>query len=141
MKIVLIILSQILILAAVQAQEPRLLLIPVETTVKPHSKISFDVYVCNIGPRRAKVPSLEFISTISSSKKLSGKNSPAPVEIQGKTSTSAPANHFLTPNSVEWKRITPDIYAQPGDLLEVYVQIGPPPHLRSNSVLLVCPAE
>lgn len=138
MKIAITILSLALALAAAHADEARLLLIPVETAIKPRSKISFDVYLCNVGRRAVKVPSLDFISTISWSTKLTGKSSPAPVELQGKTSTSSPAKHILPPNSVEWKRITPNISAEPGDLVEVYVQIGPPPHLRSNSVLLFC---
>jgi hypothetical protein len=133
MKTSIAILSLILVAVVVRAEKPRFLLVPLETSIKPGSKATFDVYVWNDSRRPVSVPSLDFISTVTSS-----KNS-GTAEVAGKTSTSTPDEHSLSPNSVEWKRITSDIKAQPGDLIEVYVQIGSPPRLRSNSVLLFCP--
>jgi hypothetical protein len=88
--------TAIIVLAVVllpaKGEQPRLLLVPTETSVKPGSKATLDLYVWNSSPRPVSVPSLDFISTIISSKRTGA------VEIAGKTSTSAPAEHSLPPN-------------------------------------------
>jgi hypothetical protein len=119
------------------ADDARLLLVPVETSLKPHEKPIADVYIWNTSHHSIKVASLDFITTVSSTRNPTGATAQGAVELQGKTTTSGPT-HKLSANAIETKRVKLDVSAEPGDLLEVYVQIGTPPYLRSNSVLLLC---
>jgi hypothetical protein len=56
-------------------------------------------------------------------------------------STGPLAQHDLQQNSMLEKRITIDIDAQPGDLVNVYVKLEDGERLRNNSVLLFCPVN
>jgi hypothetical protein len=141
MKAAIAVLSLGIPLVTAHAQEPRLLLVPVKTSLKPHSKTSFDVYLLNTTNRPVRAATLDSISISYSWSDVTGKTERAGAASDTKVITSQPAPRLLTSNHVEWKRIEADISAQPGDLVEVHVQIGPPPHLRSNSVLLFCPTK
>jgi hypothetical protein len=125
---------------AVHAEQPRLLLVPVETSIKPHSKVSLDVYLCNTSRAAVNAPSLQLISVVYS---WSNVNDPshAGAASETKVTTSEPMPHILSANAVESKRIDASISVEPGDLVKVYVHIGPPPHLRSNAILMFCPTK
>lgn len=119
---------------------PRLLLVPIQTSIKPHGSVECDVYLYNEGKKDAMVPSFETISKVYVLRDLSGTRLP-----RGDSSslviTHSSGEHSLKPGKVERTKITIEIAAEPGDLAEVYVEIGKGPMMRSNSVLLFCPIE
>jgi hypothetical protein len=141
MKVAIAVLSLAIPFATGHTQEPRLLLVPVTTLLKPHSKTSFDVYLLNTTDRPVRAATLDSISVVYSWSDVTGKTERAGAASDTKVITSQPAPRVLASNHVEWRRINADVSAQSGDLVEVHVQIGPPPHLRSNSVLLFCPTK
>jgi|ERR1043166_5110985 hypothetical protein len=118
--------------AAHGADPVRLLLIPPTTSVKAHGKIVLDVYIWNSTQETQHVPSLDLISTVAS-----WKNSGA-AEASSKITTHNPPDEVLAPNSVKYVQVNTNLSVDHGDLVEMYVEIGSPPRLRSNSVLLYC---
>jgi hypothetical protein len=121
-----------------QAGPTRLLLIPVETSLKPRADVQFDLYLWNNSARPTKVPSLKLLSTTYVLRDISGKRLP-----RFKSSTQSASHplseHLLQPNTAERTRIRIDIPAERGDLVEVYAEISGSSALRSNVVLLFCP--
>lgn len=133
----------ILILASTShhalAEADRLLLIAAETAIRPGANISLDVYLYNSASRPKKVPSLDLASASYLLDDVTGARSG---RAGGTTeiSTEPPAEHVLQPNGIERRRITLKIPAEPGDMVTIYVTLGRTTRLRSNSVLLYCPA-
>ena len=123
-----------------QAAPTQLLLIPVETSIKPRATVRFDLYLWNNSGRPTKVQSLQLLSTTYVLRDITGTRLP-----RFKSSTQS-ASHplserLLQPNSAEQTRIRIDIPAERGDLVEVYAEIGGGASaLRSNTVLLFCPS-
>jgi hypothetical protein len=115
-----------------------MLLIPVETVIKPGATVNFDLYVWNDSNKPANVPSLELTSATYLLRDISGARSPKGGGISQTTDHSLPLQ-VLKPNSVVQKKIAIEIPAQAGDLVEVYVGMASPSNLRSNSVQLFCP--
>jgi hypothetical protein len=119
---------------------PRLLLVPIQTSIKPNGSVECDLYLYNEGKKTTMVPSFEAISKVYVLRDPSGRRLP-----RGDSSslvvTHSAGEHGLKPGKVEQTKITIDIAAEPGDVAEVFVEIGKGPTLRSNSVLLICPME
>lgn len=126
-----------------RAGNPSLLLVAHETTIRPESKLIFDVYLCNTGPKAVKAPPLQLITTSVSIRNTKDIDSPAAgsVENEGETRFNPAGDHLLPANTVETRRIERKISARPGDMVEVYVTVGKEHLLKSNSVLLLCPPE
>ena len=127
-------------LAAARAQSPRLLLIPLETSIKKHATVAFDVFVYNDSAKPAKIPPIELFSAVYSVRDTKTNTLPR-AETSAKIQSHPPSPHTLRSKGVEHKRIEMEIPAEPGELVEVYIEIGRDSVLRSNSVLLYCPIE
>jgi hypothetical protein len=122
------------------AETPRLLLVPVHNSIKPNGYVECDLYLYNDSKRATMVPSLETVSKVYVLHDPTGTRLP-----RGDSSslvlTHSAGEHRLKAGKVEHTKITIQLSAEVGDLAEVYVEIGKGPMLRSNSVLLFCPAE
>lgn len=119
-------------------QATRLLLVPVEASIKPRANVRLDVYLCNDSPRPIKIPSLKLLSTNYVLRDITGARLPRFKSLT--PSASHPlSEQVLQANSVKRTRIRMDIPAERGDLVEVYVEIAGSSALRSNPVLLFCP--
>jgi hypothetical protein len=127
-------------LEATCSEPLRLLLVPLETSIKPRAKVDFDVYVCNSSGQQVKVPSLESLAAFYELNDVTGKRLGRSGG-QAQISTGPLAQHDLQQNGVLEKRIAIDIEAEPGDLVNVYLKLENGERLRSNSVLLFCPAN
>lgn len=130
-----------LIALAVQSTQGttlRLLLVPTQSVVKPHAKVTFDMYLCNENSKPATAPTFQTVAKDYVLRDIAGKRLP-----RGHSSSLVfdhPAgDQVLQPNSIQRKRIEMAIPAEPGDLVEVHVEIGIRSVLRSNSVFLFCP--
>lgn len=121
-------------------ETPRLLLVPVQTSIKPHGSIECDLYLYNDGKKATMIPSFESLSKVYVLRDPTGTRLPRG-DSSSLVTTHASGEHSLKPGKVERTKITIEIAAEPGDLAEVYVEIGKGPMLRSNSVLLYCPVE
>ena len=121
-------------------ETPRLLLVPVQTSIKPHGSVECDLYLYNESKRATMVPSFESISKVYVLRDPTGARLPRG-DSSSLVTTHSSGEHSLKPGKVERTRITIEISAEPGDLAEIYVEIGKGPILRSNSVLLFCPVE
>ena len=119
------------------AEPLRLLLIPLETSIRPGANVRFDVCLWNNGSQPRKIPSLKLLSTTYILRDIKGTRLP-----RYKSSTQS-ASHplserLLQPNAVERMSIRIDIPAERGDLVEIYAEVGGASALRSNTVLLFC---
>jgi|SRR6267154_2460118 len=124
--------------AHLHAEGLRLLLVPTGSSITPKSQVTLDVYVYNESDKPAKTPTLENISTVCVLRDVNGVRAPR-TESSAEMKFHSGPEHTLKPHRVERKTIKVDIPAEPGDLVEVYVEIGTPSSLRSNSILLSCP--
>jgi hypothetical protein len=130
-------------LAAVAAQsaladDARLLLVSSQTTIKSHQTISLELVLYNPKSKPVQAPVLEEYSIVSITEDVTGK-----LTTGGGTQTKMfdvllPLQ-TLAPRSIQHKTIQAEINARPGELVDVYVEIGWGRRLRSNSVLLFCP--
>ena len=127
-------------LAAARAQSPRLLLVPLETSIKKHATVAFDVFVYNDSAKPAKIPPIELFSAVYSVRDTKTNTLPR-AESSAKTASHPPPPHTLGSKAVEHRRVEMEVPAEPGELVEVYIEIGRDSVLRSNSVLLYCPIE
>ena len=125
---------------AARADSPHLLLIPLETSVKKRATVAFDVFVYNDSAKPAKIPPIELFSAVYSVRDTKTNTLPR-VETSAKTASHAPQPHTLRSKALEHRRIEMEIPVEPGELVEVYIEIGRGSVLRSNSVLLYCPIE
>lgn len=132
MRIKLTLTALLLTLGVTSADPVRLFLIPRSTLVEAHAEIVLDAYIWNSSQQVQHVPSLDLISTVAS-----WKNSGA-AESSGKTTTHNPPDEILPANGVKHMEVKTNLSAETGDLIEVYVEVGAPSQLRSNSVLLYC---
>jgi hypothetical protein len=123
------------------AETARLFLVPRETTIKPRQRVTLEIYLYNASSQTITAPSLEHVTSTFWSRKLSDRTSDGSFTLHHETSTHPPPPQSLSPNSIQHKTIDFETDAQPGDLLEVSVEIGEKFKLRSNSVLLFCPIE
>jgi hypothetical protein len=119
---------------------PILLLVPTQTFITPNARVECEVYLYNDSKKAVMVPSFETISKVYGLRDMKGIRLP-----RGASSTSIashpPGEHSLGPGRVERTRIIVEIPAASGDLVDLYIEIGSKSVLRSNSVLLFCPAE
>jgi len=127
-------------ITAARAQSPRLLLIPLETSIKKGATVTFDVFVYNDNAEAAKIPPIELFSAVYSLRDTTANALPR-VESSAKIASHPPQPHTLPSKRVEHRTIQMEIPARPGELVEVYIEIGRESVLRSNSVLLYCPIE
>ncbi len=150
MKAFIIIALTIFIAQTALAREPHLLLVQTQTSVRPHTvsskrsterhpNLTFDVYLYNGSGRPVSAPTLEFFSTVAWVSNSMDRRSGF-LGGEDEMSNGGLLDHLLPANSVEHRRIKVELPAQPGDLLEVHIEIG---HfrnrIRSNTVLLFCP--
>jgi len=126
-------------ITAAPVQSPRLLLIPLETSIKKGATVAFDVFVYNGNVKAAKIPPIELFSAVYSLRDTAANTSR--VENSAKIASHPPQPHTLPSKGVEHRTIQMEIPARPGELVEVYIEIGRESVLRSNSVLLDCPIE
>jgi hypothetical protein len=119
--------------------KPRLVLVAERTWIRPNSKVTLDLYLCNVASHEAKAPGFSEVSTFWTATNVSTKRVIGGANVE--TITHSGGERVLGPNSVAWKRVTIDIPSEPGNIIDVYVKIGYPRELRSNSVLLFCPPE
>ena len=141
MKIATILMLLELISLVARADNPSLLLVVDQTTIKPNSKVIFQVYLCNTSSKAVRVPSLDLITISSWARKVKDIASPTSgsAAAEREMSTNPPVDHILAGNALETRRLERRISAQPGDLVEVCALAGQKQALRSNSVLLFCP--
>jgi hypothetical protein len=130
----------LLVIGSARAQSIRLLLIPVEATIEAHAAATFDVFVYNDSETLVNIPSLELFSAVYSFRDRAN-DAILRVENLANIATHAPPPHSLAPKSVEQRRIRLEIPANPGELVQVYVEIGRESVMRSNTVLLGCPVD
>lgn len=123
-----------------RAQSPRVILVPLETAVKTRATVSFDVFVYNDSPKPVKIPPIELFSAVYSLRGTSGNTLPR-VETSAKIASHPPQPHTLGSKAGEHRTIKMEIPAEPGELVEVYIEIGRETVLRSNTVLLYCSLE
>jgi hypothetical protein len=111
--------------------QPKVLLVPVDTSIRPHARLTFDLYICNTGKTSVRVPSLDIISVFSETR------SGADGLVDAGTVTHPSPPHLLKGNAVESKRIVAKVLAVPGQLITVHAEIGDPTfRLQSNEVLI-----
>jgi hypothetical protein len=122
------------------AESLRLLLVPLETSIKPRAKVNFDVYVYNSSGQQVKVPSLESLAAFYELNDVTGTRLGRSGG-QAQISTGPVAQQTLQQNGMLEKRIAIDIDAERGDLVNVYIKLQNGERLRSNSVLLFCPVK
>jgi hypothetical protein len=125
-------------LAHLHGEGLQLLLVPVNTSITPNSQLTVDVYIYNDSDKPAKAPTLENISTVCVLRDVNGVRAPR-TESSAEMKFHSGPEHTLKPHRAERKTIKVDIPAEPGDLVEMYVEIGTPSSLRSKSILLSCP--
>jgi hypothetical protein len=142
MKIAMAIGVLVLTSLVASADNPSLLLVARQTTIKRDSTAIFDVYLCNTGAAPVTVPSLRLITISAWTRNVKDITSPTAgsAATDGETSTNPPLDHALAAHAVEARRLEKRISAQPGDVVEVSAILGQHQKLRSNSVLLFCPA-
>ena len=122
------------------AEPLRLLLVPVETSIKRQASVTFDVYLVNTDLRAQPAPSLELLFGTYDLDDVKGARLPRGGD-WGETTTVPPSPHVLQPNAIEHRQIRMDIPAEPGDLVKVFVEIRGRVGLRSNFALLFCRAK
>jgi hypothetical protein len=139
-KMLLTIAALVMLALPLRADGPSLVLAVHQTTIKPDSKVIFDVYICNTSSAPVKVPALQLITTSFWTRNMKDIASPTAgsVENEGEMRFNPPGDHLLPANTVETRRIERKISARPGDVVEVSVTVGQKKQLRSNSVLLFC---
>jgi hypothetical protein len=112
-------------------QQLKVLLVPLDTSIRPHARLTFDLYIYNTGKTPVRVPSLDIISVFSETR--SGVDGLA----DARTVTHPSPPHLLKGNAVESKRIVAEVLTVPAQLITVHAEIGDPTfRLRSNEVLL-----
>lgn len=138
--LVLAVVASIFQAAQTRAQDKsvRLLLVPVETTIKSRSVVSFDVYLYNPTNHAKKIASLNRISGFYRLQDITGARQ-ARDEAWSQIVADPPPDHMLQPNSTEHTRISINIPSEPGDLVEIHLEVDRKSLVRSNSVLLFCP--
>ena len=142
-KVLLTIAALTMLALPLRADVPSLVLVAHQTTIKPDSKVTFDVYLCNTSSAPVKAPSLQLITTSFWTRNMKDIASPGAgsAENEGEMRFNPPGDHFLPANTVEARRLERKISARPGDVVEVSVTVGQKKELRSNSVLLLCPTK
>ncbi len=120
--------------------QPRLLLIPMETAVAPQANVTFDVVAINDSKESVNIRSLESFRGVYSIRDTTGKRQHR-VSGFARTATHSSKERKLLPGAFEQQKIRLDVPAEPGDVVQVYIKIGSDPGMRSNSLLLYCPAE
>lgn len=125
--------------AHLRAEGLRLLLVPIGTSVAPGAQVTVDIYIYNDSDKPAKAPTLENISTVSVLRDINGVRAPR-TESSAEMKFHSDSERTLKPHQGERKTIKVDIPAELGDLAEIYVEVGTPSALRSNSILLYCEA-
>lgn len=122
------------------AQSLHLILVPQQTTVSKDTPSKFDLYLFNDGTKAAKVPSLEEFTATYILRRQTGEEEPA-VTTSGRIFSHPLKGHTLEAKHVDHAVVEMSFEAKVGDLVELQIEIGEKPTLKSNSVLLYCPIE
>lgn len=126
---------------AAQPEGLRLVLAPAEeVAIKPRATVALDAYLYNPGPAAVHAPPLASLSATYTLNDVTGVRSTR-AGASGEISTAPVKNDLLQPGSLERRRINIEIPAESGDLVRVHVELGKNRALRSNSVLMFCPAK
>lgn len=118
------------------ANDARLILVSPETTIKPRQQVFLELYLYNPKSKPVQAPVLEEYSIVSATEDATGKLTSGG-GTQSKAFDILLPLQSLAPKSIQHKTIQGDINARPGELVEVYVEIGWGRRLRSNSILLL----
>jgi hypothetical protein len=121
--------------AKLLANDAQLILVSPETSIKPRQQVVLELYLYNPKSKPVRASVLEEYSIVSATEDMTGKLTPG-----GGTQTRAfdvllPLQ-TLAPKSIQHKTIQAEINTRPGELVQVYVEIGWDRRLRSNSILL-----
>jgi hypothetical protein len=137
MKIIAIALLLACFVGEVLGDEPRLLLVPREGSIKPSRDVKFDIYLCNQTKQAQVVPPLTIISTNYALQDITGKRS---FRLRSSTVRALHdlTGHTLQSNSFDHTSVMLDVSAEAGDLVEIYIEIKGKRILRSNTVQLFC---
>ena len=119
---------------------PRFLLVPSQLFMSPNGSVECDLYLYNDSKKTMTVPSFETISKVYDLQDVHGVRLPRGASTTQITS-HLPREHSLRSGGVEHAKITIEIPAEAGDVVEVYVEIGSDTVLRSNAILLLCRVE
>lgn len=140
MKIIATVLLLMCLVGAVLGDEPRLLLVPREASIKPGRNVKFDVYLCNQTNQPRIVPPLTLISTNYVLRDVTGVRLPR-FRSSTERALHALAGHILQPNAFDHAMVMLDVFAEPGDLAEIYIEVKGTRILRSNTVQMFCPPK
>ena len=139
MKWLMTIISLVMVMTA-SGQSLHLILVPQQTTVLPDRPSKFDIYLFNDGTKAAKVPSLEEFTATYILRRQTGEEDPA-VTTSGRIFSHPLKGHTLEANRVDHAVVEMSFEAKIGDLVELQIEVGDKPTLKSNSVLLYRPNE
>jgi hypothetical protein len=118
----------------------RLLVVCEEVNIKANSSVRCDLYLYNDSDARCFAPSFETVATILALHDVNGVRLP-----RGDSSSlvtgHASGKQRLEARAVKRTTITVKIPAEVGDLVELYVEVGGDPVVRSNKILLFCPSD
>lgn len=133
------VISLVMVMTA-SGQSLHLILVPQQTTVLRDGPSKFDIYLFNDGTKAAKVPSLEEFTAIYILRRQTGEEEPA-VTTSGRIFSHPLKGHTLEANRVDHAVVEISFEAKIGDLVELQIEVGDKPTLKSNSVLLYRPIE
>lgn len=122
---------------ATAAESPQVILVPLQTSIKKNATVRFDVFVYNQTSKSVEVPPINLFSAVYEFRDTRNSK-PSRVSGTSKIATHPPPPHTLAPKRFERGTIDLEIPAQSGEVVELHIEIGRGPFLRSNSVLLYC---
>lgn len=136
----LITIISLVIATVASGQSLRLILVPQQTTVLPDRPSKFDIYLFNDGTKATKVPSLQEFTATYTLRRQTGEEEPA-VTTSSRIFSHPLKGHSLAANRFHHAVVEISIEANIGDLVELHIEVGDKPALKTNSVLLYRPIE
>src|SRR5437764_14045327 len=120
---VIVILTALAINITAFAESPQLILVPTQTSIKPHSSVVCNLYLYKESEKTLSVPSFETIAMVYTLHDV------AEARLPRGDSTALVTGHSsgiqsLKSHTIKQTKVTVDFSAEPGDLVELYVEIG-----------------